>query len=399
MGAVHTQVPPKFIYDVERFAQEQAETLRYLTQSGYSILPYPEQLPTGNSRGVAAAIAYPMQGVLKYHGLSDWQARIAYLPTISLNSDSAHSLTLVEFDSHLAADALTLNQQVMTGRPLARVSETLDFVRQLAGITSYARVISQNVVRARITGKGLGTSAAGGAALAMAALGAAFGAEIAQHTRFASTIARRLAGSGCRSLAGGLALWLSYPGCPDADSFALRLDNQGELDDVCLLTVPLNSRVGLQTEMAHADAPHSPFFRTWVESRHADLLECIQAVQKADWQTIGALAELDSIRLHGVTMSGSRGHKLYGWEPENIHFFRACNELRDQGFPVYFSTDTGPTMVFITHQKYLPTVKNRLQSIVDELQLETDLVVGKIAGPAQLIPVETARQALERPPQ
>jgi len=203
-----------------------------------------------------------------------------------------------------------------------------------------------------------------------------------------SCIARLLAGSGCRAAAGGLALWLSYPGIAHQDSFAVRLDAEGQLADVRLITVPIDSRVGLQTEQAHHDAPQSSFFKAWMLSRGEEIIECLGAARRGDWRVIGQLAELDSMRLHGVTMSGSREQKLIGWEPENITIFRMCNALRAQGVPVYASTDTGPTVVLITHRDHEAAVA----SAVAALGLES--VRGRIAGPTTLIDVDEARAEL-----
>ncbi len=353
-------------------------------------LPSSPILPPARDRGIAAARAYPMQGVLKYHGLSDWAQRIAFLPSISLNNAAAHTTTLVEFDPAFTSDSAVIGGMPAQGRELERIVSVLDAARALAGVDSRARVISRNVLRTRVAGKGLGTSASAAAALACAAVGALFGPALASHTRFLSTLARRLAGSGCRSAAGGLALWLSYPGIPPNESFAIRLDQRGELDDVALITVPIDSRVGLKTEQAHHDAPNSIFFRAWMLARGEEIRECIAAVQRGDWQTIGQLAELDSMRLHGVTMSGSREQKIIGWEPENITLFRLCNDLRARGIPVYASTDTGPTVVFITHRQYTPDVT----AAIADLGLGLESVVASIGGPARLIAVEEARAEL-----
>ncbi|MFW5881987.1 MAG: hypothetical protein ACOCTP_05670, partial [Roseicyclus sp.] len=161
-------------------------------------------------------------------------------------------------------------------------------------------------------------------------------------------MSRLLAGSGCRSATGGVSLWLSYPDIAHEDSFSIRLDNAEQLRDLRLLTVPIDSRINLATEAAHRDAPQSPFYRTWMRDRYAEVVETIDSVQAGNWLPLGQLAELDSIRLHGITMSGSRENKIFAWEPENIPLFRLCNRLREQGVPVYFSTDTGPTTVFLT---------------------------------------------------
>ncbi len=361
-----------------------------LAELNLQIEAWPQTLTAGNPSGVAAARAYPMQGILKYHGMTDWDYRIAYLPTISLNSDAAETITLVEFDPALEEDMLFFNGERDTGRPFERVQNMLNVVRTLGDFSSCCKVTTRNITRANITGKGLGTSASGGAALATAALAAAFGSEIIENTRFVSAIARMLAGSACRSVAGGFALWLSYPGCAHEDSSAIRLDQHDELADVRLLTVPMPSRIGLHTEMAHRDAPESSFYKEWMRLRGDDVIECMDAVAKGDWETVAALAELDSIRLHGVTMSASRGHKIYGWEPENIALFRMCNDLREEGVPVYFSTDTGPTMVFITHKDHVDTVAARIQQVNSELEV----VKGTVGGPSAVIDVDEARELL-----
>ncbi|NTU81013.1 MAG: GHMP kinase [Chloroflexales bacterium] len=354
------------------------------------VQPYPRQLPPANARGIAAARAYPMQGVLKYHGLTDWERRIAYLPSISLNNDAAHTVTLVQFDPVLTADEATLGGEPARGRELERIAQTLDAVRARAGAKVAARVTTRNVLKSRVAGKGLGTSAAGAAALATAAVGALYGPELVANSRFLSCLARLLAGSGCRAAAGGLALWLSYPGLAHEDSFAVQLDGQGQLDDVRLITVPIDSRVGLKTEQAHHDAPHSSLFKAWMLGRGDEIIECLEAARRGDWRLVGQLAELDSMRLHGVTMSGSREHKIIGWEPENIAIFRMCDELRGRGVPVYASTDTGPTVVLITHRDH----EDAVVAAVNALGLGLETVRGRIGGPATLIDVAQARAEL-----
>ena len=45
----------------------------------------------------STAIAHPMQGLLKYHGLKDWDLRIPYHDSISFTLDSLWTKTSVEF--------------------------------------------------------------------------------------------------------------------------------------------------------------------------------------------------------------------------------------------------------------------------------------------------------------
>lgn len=383
---VNTTIPPTFADTAAPMAADHAALVAGLRARGLTYDDYPRFDALGDPEGQAAARAYPMQGVLKYHGMADWDWRIAFLPSVSLCNDAGDTLTHVAFAPDLAADEVTIGGRVAEGRELARVSQSLDVVRAIAGVTSRARVTSRNRVRAARFGKGLGTSAAASAALALAAVGALLGAEAAANARFVSCLARLLAGSGCRSAAGGMSLWLAYPGIAHEDSFAVRLDRRGELDGVSLVTVPIDSRVGLRTEEAHRDAPHSSFFRAWMHSRRDEVTACVDAALAGDWRAVGQWAELDSMRLHGVTMSGSMENKIVGWEPENIHLFRMCNELRAGGAPVYCSTDTGPTAVLITGREH----EDALVAAIEGLGLGLEAVRGRVAGPAHLVDAAAA---------
>ena len=364
-----------------------AAILAALADHGYSVADYPVALPKPRANSAAAARAYPMQGILKYHGLADWQTRIAYLPSISLNSDAAHTITVVEFDPGLANDDIWMGGEPAVGRERERVVQTLDALRGIAGVSWQARVQTKNFFRAKVAGKGLGSSASGSAALAVAAIGALFGSELVANHRFVSCIARLLAGSGCRAAVGGIALWLSHEGMHHEDSFAIRLDRPGSFAHAALTTVPIPSRIGLKTEQAHHDAPDSTLFGSWMASRSAEVVAMIEAIARDDWQYLGRMAESDSMRLHGITMSGGDAYKIIGWEAENIALFRMCNDLRAQGIPVYCSTDTGPTAVFMHDQRHAAHVRDAIHALFPQV----DIIPGRIAGPAELLDVTAAR--------
>jgi diphosphomevalonate decarboxylase len=271
------------------------------------------------------------------------------------------------------------------------VVQTLDVLRRIAGVTWPAVVRSRNYFKARVAGKGLGSSASGSAALALAAIGALFGADLAKNTRFVSCVARLLAGSGCRSAVGGIALWLSYPGATHEDSFAVRIDAPGALDEMSLITVPIPSRIGLKTEQAHYDAPDSTLFAGWMAGRSAEVIEMVAATRRGDWQYLARMAEIDSMRLHGITMSGGDAYKIIGWEAENIALFRMCNDLRAEGVPVYCSTDTGPTAVFMLAKRD----EDRVVAAIEALLPGYDIIRGQVAGPAELLDIDVAKQMLK----
>lgn len=386
-----THVPASVEHMVAQMQQGYHDVLAALATHNVAVPAYPDVLPPARARHGAAAKAYPMQGILKYHGLSDWDYRIAYLSSISLNSDAAHTVTYVEFVPELATDDIWIGDGPAIGRERDRVVQTLDILRRMAGVSWPAVVRSRNFFKARVAGKGLGSSASGSAALALAAIGSLFGAELANNTRFVSCVARLLAGSGCRSAVGGIALWLSYPGASHEDSFAVRLDAPNALDEMSLITVPIPSRIGLKTEQAHYDAPDSTLFAGWMAGRAAEVVEMIAATRRGDWQYLARMAEIDSMRLHGITMSGGDAYKIIGWEAENIALFRMCNDLRAAGVPVYCSTDTGPTAVFMLAKRD----EDRVVAAIEALLPGYDIIRGNVAGPAELLDINAAKQLLK----
>ena len=387
---MNTHIPEGFTELAAELAVQDGVLRTLLRDRGLLGAPHDWQLGAADPRGQAAARAYPIQGILKYHGMSDWDWRIAYLPSISLNNDAAYTLTRVVFDPDLSADEVHINGELAVDREHRRVVRTLDEVRRLGQFDARAVVTSRNITQASETGKGLGTSASASAALALAAVSAAFGAEAARDEVMISCLARLLAGSGCRSVVGGVGLWLSYPGIAPERSFAVRLDQARELADLALVTVPIPSRLALKTEQAHIEAPKSPLFAEWLRGRQSEIIECLDAVAAGDWRTLGQLAEIDSIRLHAITMTAGRENKLFAWEPENITLFRMCNDLRDEGIPVYFSTDTGPTTVLITHRRHRDAVARRVRS----LDLGLEAIGGGLGGPAEQVSLDEAAARL-----
>ena len=67
-----TQVPAGFDDIALEMRAAHDRLLVALAERGYAIPAYPVDKPTACADGQAAALAYPIQGVLKYHGLSDW---------------------------------------------------------------------------------------------------------------------------------------------------------------------------------------------------------------------------------------------------------------------------------------------------------------------------------------
>jgi phosphomevalonate decarboxylase len=301
----------------------------------------------------ASAVAHPIQGLVKYHGLRDPLLRLPFHDSISVCTAPLETWTTVEFMDEARADVLELNGRVLEGRPLERASTVLDAVRRLAGIGTRARVVSRNDFPTNV---GLGASASAFAAGALAAAGAV-GLDLDQ--RQLSTIARLGAGSASRSVAGGFALW--HTGTDHGSSFAERLDG-GDLEMGIVAVVVKALKL---TEDFHKEVVGSPFFKARLEYVGGALDEMRRAIDARDVEAIGQLAEADTLVLHGITMTGP-SHRVL-WRPETMVAMQEVWAMREDGIPAHFSIDTGATVYVNCPIKDVVEVEERLR----ERELET----------------------------
>lgn len=312
-----------------------------------------------------------MEGLVKYHGLKDWNLRIPYHDSISVNLEAFTTVTEVEFGD-FGEDSAVVDGQKLTGREFERVKSVVSYVKQLSGIQDNFRMVSHNSIPKGDV-KGLGFSSSAGAALAAAAYTAAgldkkFGVDY----RLLSRIARRLAGSACRSVVGDYARWLA--GTSDEDSYAVRFAERRDFD-ISVVVVPLNAE--FRTEDAHREAESSPLFDAHVKAAQRRCDELQQAIEKADFNKFGEIVEVDALELHGVTSTGPR--RMILSTPDSWRVVHRVHELRREGVECYFSMQTGPTVFINT----LPENSSYVKSAVEDLGYRT--IVSAVGGPAKTL--------------
>jgi len=303
----------------------------------------------------AQAIAHTMEGLVKYHGLKDWALRIPYHDSISVNLQAFTTITEVKFGD-FGVDEAYIDGQRVTGREMDRILTVINYIRNLAGIEENFYMSSRNSIPKGAV-KGLGFSSAGGAALAAAAYKAAGLDKIyGWDLKTISRIARRLAGSACRSVVGYYARW--YAGDSDENSYAVCFADNKSLE-LNVVVVPLAAEYS--TEDAHREAELSPFFKARVKSaqERCDLFE--KAVVEGDFKTVGELAEIDSLELHAVTMTGPS--KLILMRPESLRTVNEVLRLRTEGVDCYYSMQTGPTVYINTLPEDTDYVKARIEDL------------------------------------
>src|SRR5207245_881453 len=126
------------------------------------------------------------------------------------------------------------------------------------------------------------------------------------------------------------------------------------------IIVPIESEI--KTDRAHADAVKSPFFKPRLAYLRSILPRMKRAISRKDVDSIGRLAEEDTLNLHAVTMTGREGLILLS--PLSIEIIREVRRLRmEEELPAWFSLDTCPSVFVSTTRGAAKSVRGRLSRI------------------------------------
>ena len=312
------------------------------------------------------ARAYAIQGLVKYHGLRNARLRIPYHDSISVCMKSLPTITTVEAKPGLSADRIRIDGLVPTKKEAARVHAVVDALRTFAGDKTRVRIESRNP---NVDGKGLGFSASGFAALGLAT-SQALGLDL-DTPRLSETV-RLGAGSASRSLVGGFSIWYANR---KGRSYAEQLASASSIR-LRTLIVPIPSTI--KTDKAHADVLTSPFFKARLAYVRGVLQRMRRAIGRKDVPEICRLAEVDTLNLHAITMTGRLGTILVS--PLSIRIMDEVRRLREEEvLPVWYSLDTGPSVFINTTPKAASKVERRIRALAD------NLISSDPGGPAEIV--------------
>lgn len=297
----------------------------------------------------ATAVAHPIQGLIKYHGLKKPKQRIPYHDSISVCIQALTTTTTVEATDSLKENLIIVNGEKQRGRAKERAETVLDRLKKLAKFSGNFKVVSENSLK---VGKGLGFSASGFAALGVAACRAL---DLNLDTTSLSEAVRLGAGSATRSLAGRFAIWYADK---KGRSYAEQL-NVPDATDFSMVIVPVRSDV--KTDEAHAEVLSSPLFKARLRYLGDMLKKMKEAIKNGDVATIGRLAEEDTLNLHAITITG-KSH-LVLWEPDTIRVIKEVIQIRKEEIPAWYSLDTGPSVFINTYKENVEVVTKRLHEM------------------------------------
>ncbi|ELY43248.1 phosphomevalonate decarboxylase MvaD [Natronorubrum bangense] len=318
----------------------------------------------------ATAMAHPIQGLVKYHGMRDDIKRLPYHDSISLCTAPSHTRTTVEFSMDYDEDTFVVDGEELDGRAHERVEAVVEKARSKsdAAHTVYpVRLESENSFPSNV---GLGSSSSGFAAAAMALAEAA---ELDASKQEISTIARVGSASAARAVTGAFSQL--HTGMNDEDCRSRRIPTDLHEDlKIVVGLVPYHK----ETEDAHNEAADSHMFQARNAHIHGQIAEMRDALRNNDFEAAFELAEHDSLSLAATTMTGPSGW-LY-WQPETLAIFNRVRQLREEAdIPVYFSTDTGATVYVNTTEEYA----ERVEEEIADCGVST--TIWDVGGPARLL--------------
>ncbi|MEM7827876.1 MAG: diphosphomevalonate decarboxylase [Candidatus Aenigmatarchaeota archaeon] len=323
----------------------------------------------------ASAIANTNIALIKYWGKRDKKLFLPYNSSISVTLEGLFSHTTVEFDKKYRSDIFILNgKELKFGNEYNEVVSHLEMIRQVAGISEKAKVVSMNNFP---TAAGLASSASGLAALTLASTAAA-GLDL--DKKQLSILARRGSGSASRSIEGGFVEWQKGKRADGMDSYAIQLappQHWPEFRMVITITSKKEKKIKSRAGMAQTVAT-SPMYKTWLETIEDDLKKMRRAIKEKDFQLLGQTAEANCLKMH-ATMITTRPAIIY-WNAGTMTVVHSVMEWREQGIESYFTIDAGPQVKIICLEKNVGEIVKRLR----DLPGIEDVIVTRPGGPAKL---------------
>ncbi len=301
----------------------------------------------------ATAVASPNIAFIKYWGNIDQTIRLPANGSISMTLAGLETRVAVTFDPTLQADQLEAQGAEVGSDSIARISQHLDIIRDLAGVSAHALIETQSNFPA---GTGLASSAAVFAALTLAASAAA-GLELDDSDL--SRLARRGSGSACRSIFGGFVE--AFTGEEDRDAHAEMIAPPQHWRLVDLIAIVSRQHKQIGSTAGHALASTSPLQDARVADAPRRLDICRQAILGRNFPPLASIIEQDSNMMHAVMLTSTP--PLLYLSPHSLAVMEAVGAWRAAGLRVCYTVDAGPNVHCITHADDAGEILSRLRAV------------------------------------
>lgn len=301
----------------------------------------------------ATAITPSNIAFIKYWGKKNYLLNIPMNGSISMNLSNLLTTTTVEFDMKYAADEVILNGKKNPQRTYERIVKHLEKIRNMAGVQTKAKVVSQNNFP---ESTGLSSSASGFAALTLAGTRAI---RLDLPEKELSILARQGSGSACRSIPSGFVEWLD--GETNDDSYAVTIFPADYWDIVDIVAIVSTEKKEVSSSEGQKCAVVSPFFQPRVVRIKNKIELCKKLIEKKDFTKFGELIEAEALEMHAVMITSAPS--LLYWTPQTLMMMKQVQRWRKEGLESYFTINTGQDIHIIVQKKNKYSLLKKLQSI------------------------------------
>ncbi len=304
----------------------------------------------------ARAIAHSNVALAKYWGKRDERLVLPETGSISITLDALWTEASVRFGEGDGPDLIEVGGAPAGPSDGRRTLRVLDLVRSMAGFSGTAEVHCWGNLP---LGAGLGSSAAGFAAIATAA-SAALGLRLTEAE--VSALARQGSGSACRSVPGGFAEWLCGRAPDGSDSYAVRLFGPEHWDLRVVIAIVNSGRKEVSSRLGmRRTAESSVFYDAWRLSVERELREVRQALADRDLTRLGEAAERSAMRMHATTLGADPPFSY--WLPATLAVLSRVRVLRRGGTEAYATIDAGPNVKVLCRPQEVGVVEAALRDV------------------------------------
>lgn len=290
---------------------------------------------------------------IKFWGKRDEKLRLPMNSSVSFNLSNVFTVTTVEFDKNLVDDEVKLDGKIVDGKEKDRITKYLDKIRNIARVSTRAKVESKNNFP---VGTGMASSASGFAALSLAA-SSALGLRL--NKRKLSILARIGSGSACRSIPDG---WVEWKEAGTSEgSYAYSMYSQRHWGVCDVVAIVESTKKSVSSTEGHALVESSPFYKCRIGGMRKKLKMIKKAIGEKKFSKFGEILEAEAINMHTVMMTSEPA--LIYWTPETLRIILKIKEWRERGLEVYFTIDAGPNVHVICLEKDARKIERLLRTI------------------------------------
>jgi diphosphomevalonate decarboxylase len=327
------------------------------------------------------AVATPNIALIKYWGRRNIEINLPFNSSLSMTLDySLSTETTVTFSKMITSHRITLDGKTIAldrgDEKLQKMKVVIDEMLRIGGYSEdfKADIYSRNSFPG---GVGIASSASGGAALVCAANESL---DLDLSKKDLSIMARKISGSACRSVLGGIVKWKRGSRKDGSDSYSVMVfgpDYWEELTD--LIAIVSEDKKDIPSSEGHdITSSTSPLFKLRPSLAEDSIGKAIHSIRAKDFDSLGEIVMKESNNMHAAMMDS--------WPPimylndSSRHIMKVIADLNEAEGRIVaaYTFDAGPNPHILTLSKHASKVERELR---DSRSIKRILKSGVGIGP------------------